>query len=200
MILIINNSGNLRKAHSTPELINFFKFNNIPHKVISNSSKLNKILLLEKKKVKGIILSGSDLKYTEKICTCKINMNLICLLEFDIPILGICFGFQTIGIAFGGKIKSLKKIRDKKVALNYSPHQIFKNITKNSKFQEYNSDYLSDLPILFRPIAYGDDNILEAIEHYNRPIFGVQFHPELSGKPGQHLLKNFIDICSNYSS
>ena len=113
MIIIINNSGPLQKAYSTPRIIDFFKRRKYPHKVISNRKILNSYVLTNFKKIKGVILSGSDLKYTEKICTCLINMNLICLLEFNIPILGICFGYQTIAISFGGRIKSLAKLRNK---------------------------------------------------------------------------------------
>ena len=88
MIVIINNSGPLKKAYSTPQIIDFFKKRNYPYKVVSDRRILNTYLITNLKEIKGVILSGSDLKYTEKICTCQINMNLICLLEFNIPILG----------------------------------------------------------------------------------------------------------------
>ena len=198
MIIIINNSGPLQKAYSTPRIIDFFKRRKYPHKVISNRKILNSYVLTNFKKIKGVILSGSDLKYTEKICTCLINMNLICLLEFNIPILGICFGYQTIAISFGGRIKSLPKLRKKKEEVILLEHPLFKNIPNNSKFQQYNHDYVSEIPISFRPIAYSNSNILEGIAHYKKPIYGIQFHPELSGKYGQYLLNNFIEICENY--
>jgi GMP synthase (glutamine-hydrolysing) len=198
MIVIINNSGPLKKAYSTPQIIDFFKKRNYPYKVVSDRRILNTYLITNLKEIKGVILSGSDLKYTEKICTCQINMNLICLLEFNIPILGICFGYQTIAISFGGRIKSLPKLRKKKEEVILLEHPLFKNIPNNSKFQQYNHDYVSEIPISFRPIAYSNSNILEGIAHYKKPIYGIQFHPELSGKYGQYLLNNFIEICENY--
>ena len=166
--------------------------------MVSDRRILNTYLITNLKEIKGVILSGSDLKYTEKICTCQINMNLICLLEFNIPILGICFGYQTIAISFGGRIKSLPKLRKKKEEVILLEHPLFKNIPNNSKFQQYNHDYVSEIPISFRPIAYSNSNILEGIAHYKKPIYGIQFHPELSGKYGQYLLNNFIEICENY--
>lgn len=195
MIIIINNSGKLKDAYSTPKLITFMKKNNIPYFVVSEITDLNKLLVYDRSKIKGIILSGSNLKYTEKLCTCKINMNLLCLLEFNVPILGICFGFQTIGISFGGKIKSLQHMRDKRACVKFQNHFLFKNVEKTHKFRSYHRDYLAEIPITFRPIAYGENNIIEAIEHYNKPIYGVQFHPELSGKEGSKLLINFLKKC-----
>ena len=186
MIIIINNSGKLKDAYSTPKLITFMEQNNIPYFVVSEVKDLNKLLVYDRSKIKGIILSGSNLKYTEKLCTCKINMNLLCLLEFNVPILGICFG---------GKIKSLQQLRDKRACIKFQDHFLFKNINIKHKFRSYHRDYLAEIPITFRPIAYGENNIIEAIEHYNKPIYGVQFHPELSGKEGRKLLINFLKKC-----
>lgn len=199
MLLIINNSGPLKKAYSTPKLISFMKKSKYPFKVVSKRHDLNKILVTEKESVTGIILSGSDIKYTDKICTCKINMNLISLLEFTVPILGICFGFQTIGISFGGKIQTLPELRKCKQSITLSSsNKLFDHIPNFTKFQEYNHDYLAEIPPSFRPIAYSDNNILEGIVHFEKPIYGIQFHPELSGKYGTQLLYNFLKICKSY--
>lgn len=197
MIIIINNSGKLKDAYSTPKLILFMNKNKIPYLVVSEIAELNKLLVYDRSNIKGIILSGSNLKYTDKLCTCKINMNLLCLLEFNVPILGICFGFQTIGISFGGKIKSLNQLRDKRSLIKFQEHFLFKNINTNHKFRSYHRDYIAEIPITFRPIAYGENNIIEAIEHYYKPIYGVQFHPELSGKEGSKLLLNFLKKCKS---
>ena len=193
MILVINNSGLLKNAYSTPKIINFLKKNKIKYKIISNRKTLNDV---NKDLVKGIILSGSDMKYTEKMCTCKININLISLLEFTIPILGICFGFQTIGISYGGKISSLKKTKKTNQTIYYlENNELFNSIPNKTKFQQYHHDYLSDPPPSFKILAKSHNNIIQAIKHKLKPIYGVQFHPELSGKYGEQLLFNFINIC-----
>lgn len=195
MIIIINNSGKLKDAYSTPKLISFMEKNDIEYLVVSEVDELNKLLINNMNQINGIILSGSNLKYTDKLCTCKINMNLLCLLEFNVPILGICFGLQTIGISFGGKIKSLPYHIDKRASIKFQDHFLFKGIEKKHRFRSYHRDYLAEIPITFRPIAYGENNIIEGIEHYNKPIYGVQFHPELSGKEGSKLLVNFLKKC-----
>ena len=193
MILVINNSGPLKKAYSTPKIIEFLKINKIKYKIISNRLDLKDIILLNKHKIYGIILSGSDLKYSEKMCTCKINTNLICLLEFSVPILGICFGFQTIGISFGGKISKLKRKINKMQEINLTDNELFQGLKRKTKFQQFHHDYLSDCPASFEIIAFND--IIQGIKHIEKPIYGVQFHPELSGKTGNIILNNFINIC-----
>ena len=66
MIIIINNSGSLKNAYSTPKIIDFFKKRKYPYKVISDRKVLNTYIISNLKEIKGVILSGSDLKYTEK--------------------------------------------------------------------------------------------------------------------------------------
>jgi GMP synthase (glutamine-hydrolysing) len=194
MYLIINNSINTKKMKSVPKLINFFTKNNIPHIVINSKKKLIENL---NKKIKGVILSGSDLSYTSKICNNQVNINVMVLLELNVPILGICFGFQTIGLFYGGTISKLQKMDKGIKNITLFKNDLFKNIKDNNFFQ-YHHDYLKDIPHNFMIIAKNEDNIINGIKHKYKPIYGVQFHPELSGSNGAQLLHNFIDICSNY--
>ena len=76
MYLIINNSYGTEKAKATPKLINYFKKNNIPHSVINTKKQLTNYI---NKKILGIVLSGSDLSYAEKVCSNKININIMAL-------------------------------------------------------------------------------------------------------------------------
>ena len=196
MYLIINNSYGDINPKATPKLILFFKQNKIKHKVINTKSELikyinNNVLIL------GIILSGSDLSYIDNSYN-KININLIVLLELNVPILGICFGFQTIGLFYGGTLSKLTYPNKGTQEIIIDNNNIlFKKIKKNY-FYQYHNDYLKEIPHNFSIIARNNDHIINGIKHKYKPIFGLQFHPELSGKDGFQILHNFIQFCSNY--
>ena len=132
------------------------------------------------------------------MCINKINTNISMLLNYNIPILGICFGFQTIGIFFGGKIKRLPKINNKfeNIFLDIG-HPLFRNLDQVSKFKQYHNDYLADIPNNFKIIAISG-KIIQGIAHASKPIFGVQFHPELSDDTGEIVLNNFIKFCKKF--
>lgn len=196
MILIINNSKKLKTAYSTPKLIEFLKINGVEYDVINNIKDL-KYYVKNKALIKGAILSGSDLLYSEKINYNKINLNTTILLEFNIPVLGICFGFQSIGLFYGGSISKLKSLNYccQKISFDNN-NKLFKNIDANSKFFQFHNDYLEDVPDSFKVIAKSNKNVVNGIQHVEKKIYGVQFHPELSGSNGEKLLKNFLEICN----
>ena len=194
MYLIINNSLSSKQVKAFPKLVNFFTSNSIPHIIINSKKELVENL---DKKIKGVILSGSDLSYTSKVCNNQINVNVMVLLELNVPILGICFGFQTIGLFYGGTISKLKNLNKGKEEIIINNSELFRNV-QNTHFFQFHHDYLKELPFNFELIAISNNNIINGIKHKYKPIYGVQFHPELSGSNGIKLLKNFIDICSTY--
>lgn len=194
MYLIINNSLSSKKVKAFPKLVSFFTSNNIPHVIINSKKELIENL---NKKIKGVILSGSDLSYTSKVCNNQINVNVMVLLELNVPILGICFGFQTIGLFYGGTISKLQKLNKGMEQININNNKLFENIN-NTNFFQFHHDYLKELPFNFELIALNNNNIINGIKHKYKPIYGVQFHPELSGISGYQLLHNFINICSTY--
>jgi GMP synthase (glutamine-hydrolysing) len=195
MYLIINNSYGTEKAKATPKLINYFKKNNIPHSVINTKKQLVKYI--DNYSILGIILSGSDLSYADKVCSNQININIMALLEFNVPVLGICFGFQTLGLFYGGTIAKLSKLNKGKQEIKLKRNELFYNIN-NFEFYQYHNDYLKEVPYNFSVIAVSDKNIVNGIKHKYKPIYGVQFHPELSGNSGEQILENFMNICSIY--
>ena len=186
-----------RTIHVTDKLINYLKKKEIPYKNIVSKDQLKKFLKNkeEKKKISGIILGGSNLKYSNRLCACSVNNNIISLIEFDVPILGICFGLQTISMAHGGEVIAMKNMvnSSKKVVLKKS--RLFKDLKKEEIFKFMHNDYVSEIPTSFKIIAQTKNKMIQAIEHKEKPIFGVQFHPEISGKSGDILLNNFLKIC-----
>jgi GMP synthase (glutamine-hydrolysing) A subunit len=226
MIIVVNNSNrnrevlnNLRKSKRmmegskkcmtkkldnqtrtkfvTDKLLDYLKKNNIPFKNVTSSQQMKKILK-SKEKVDGIILGGSNLKYSNKLCACSINNNIISLLEFDVPILGICFGFQTLSMAYGGNVKAMKKMETRRKPVQLKKSKLFKGLDKVERFKFMHGDFVESVPFSFKVIAKTKNGMIQAIEHREKNIFGVQFHPEISGRAGEKLLDNFLKLCGQF--
>jgi len=115
-----------------------------------------------------------------------------------LPILGICLGHQMIGYAFGAKVRRAKSILHGKIdkirILRHS--KILAGLPSEIEATRYNSLAIDSLPstLLIDAISLTDGEIM-AISHVERPVFGVQFHPESVGtKWGTRILKNFLNV------
>ena len=183
-----------RTVFVTDKLIDYLKKNKIPYKDVTSTRQMKK-LLESKEKVSGIILGGSNLKYSNKLCACSINNNIISLLEFNVPILGICFGYQTLSMAYGGNVTSMGKMVDTRKKVHLKKSKIFKGLKKEEKFKFMHGDYVDEIPKSFKVIAKTSNGMVQGIQHKIKPIYGVQFHPEISGKSGEVLLDNFLNMC-----
>jgi len=73
------NDNQTRTTYVTDKLIDYLEKNKIPFKNVASSKQMKKILK-NKEKVDGIILGGSNLKYSNRLCACSINNNIISLL------------------------------------------------------------------------------------------------------------------------
>jgi GMP synthase (glutamine-hydrolysing) len=105
------------------------------------------------------------------------------LKNFNIPVLGICAGMQTIGLVFGGYLENCREIGMIKI------ETFKKNILFSSTFQAYSlHNYSLEPPAEFEMLAKSE-NCIQAIKHKNKDIYGVLFHPEVRNK---EVIQNFI--------
>jgi len=122
-----------------------------------------------------------------------------------LPILGVCLGHQSIGVAFGAKIRRAKTLKHGKSSkIEHTGEGIFKGLPNPFEAIRYHSLVIDEktLPEELKVVARSlDDNEIMAIQHRELPIFGVQFHPESIGfnenyrKWGLNLLGNFLSIA-----
>ena len=124
----------------------------------------------------------------------------ICLeiLRSDIaaPILGICLGHQAIGLASGAKIKRLQKPYHGKTSLIKVSRKepLFTGLPDEFEVMRYHSLYVDELPSNLQATAVSEDGVVMALSAKDRPIFGIQFHPEsYFTQYGKKIIENFIN-------
>jgi anthranilate synthase component 2 len=114
-----------------------------------------------------------------------------------IPLLGVCLGHQSIGIAFGGSVVRAPQLMHGKVsAVQHDCRGVFRGVSQPFTAGRYHSLVVADpLPKVLEAAARTEDGTIMGVRHREFPIHGVQFHPEsvLTGE-GRQLLRNFLEL------
>ena len=117
--------------------------------------------------------------------------------EARIPLLGVCLGHQTIGQAFGGTVVRCHEIVHGKMGImHHAGAGMFSGLPSPFKATRYHSLVVerATLPDCLEVTAWLEDGTIMGLRHRDRPIEGVQFHPEsIASEHGHHLLRNFLD-------
>jgi len=118
------------------------------------------------------------------------------ILEQGIPILGICYGMQLLSFWFDGVVSRSTRKEYGKSLLNADVHNpLFQGLNEVETVWMSHGDSLSQLPEHFKAIAQSDNSPYAAIHHKERPVYGLQFHPEVTHTPnGMKILANFLRI------
>jgi anthranilate phosphoribosyltransferase len=119
--------------------------------------------------------------------------------EAGVPVLGVCLGHQVIAEIFGGTVcRAPKPVHGKTDEITHDGVALFAGIPSPFTATRYHSlcveaDSIAE-PIVVQ--ARTADGVVQGIRHVDRPLFGVQFHPESVLTPeGGKLLANFLDVC-----
>ena len=118
----------------------------------------------------------------------------------SVPILGVCLGHQAIGAAFGGTIIKAPEIFHGKLSkVEHNQKKIFNGIDSPYSVVRYHSLIIEkdSLPNDLEITGVLEDNpeVIMAIEHKEKPIYGVQFHPEsIETNFGMRLIENFLKL------
>jgi anthranilate synthase component II len=118
----------------------------------------------------------------------------------ETPLLGVCLGHQAVGQALGGKIvRAPAPMHGKLSRIQHDGTGVFKGFNRGP-FQatRYHSLVVErqTMPACLRINAETEDGVVMGVMHRERPIHGVQFHPEsIASESGHALLANFIDLA-----
>ena len=119
------------------------------------------------------------------------------LTKLEVPILGICLGLQVMAETFGGKVEkgAIGGYAEVDVEV-LEEDDILKGLGPRIKTWASHADQVVKLPEEFRVLARSEVCEIEAMRHETRPLYGVQWHPEVvHTEGGVQLLENFLEVC-----
>ena len=113
-----------------------------------------------------------------------------------IPTLGICLGHQAIGFAHGAHIIKTTPKHAYRSKITHNQQGLFQNLPHTFYAARYHSLAIKTNSLDHQwSVDATSEDIIMAIRHKERPLFGLQFHPEsIISEYGQHLISNFLSM------
>ena len=129
-----------------------------------------------------------------------VTLDIIKEFADSIPILGICLGHQSIAQVFGGEVIRAKNMMHGKTSQIKVEAEtiIFRGLPPEFRQTRYHSLTVNknNIPDNILITSYSkDDNEIMSLEIKDKPIYGVQFHPEsIMSEYGHEMLGNFLKL------
>lgn len=149
---------------------------------------------LEARHIQGLILSGGP----GSVYEAHVPPFNTALLAMDVPILGICYGYQLMVKLLGGTVVPLPAKEFGGAEIEINGHSLlFKGLQSPQTVWMSHGDSVAALPPGFSPIALTASCPHAAAENIDQRRYGIQFHPEVAHtRYGQLILVNFaVEIC-----
>lgn len=142
----------------------------------------------------AVIISGGPHLFTDPEKGEILRRKFQFISRLKVPILGICLGHQAIGLHFGAEVYRDKENRGPVTLELLTEHKLMAGIPDAAIFAADHCEGIT-LPRNFKRLACSRDYYVEAMACKTRPVFGVQFHPEISDAPGRRLIENFLEVA-----
>ena len=143
----------------------------------------------------GLILSGGPSSvYESESPKCDPG-----IFDMGIPVLGICYGMQLACDHLGGKVESTSTREYGRAICNVATEDVlFKNFPEEAQVWMSHGDQVQRVSEDFAALANTSTCPVAAVKHLKLPVYGLQFHPEVTHTPeGSILLKNFLfEVCN----
>ena len=143
---------------------------------------------------RGIILSGGPASvYGAGAPRCDPG-----IFDLGLPVLGICYGMHVTCETLGGNVQAGQSREYGRVRLRINNSAaILAHLPAETLVWMSHGDVVTQVSDEFESLASTDNCPFAVVRHRERPVFGVQFHPEVTHTPlGRQILRNFIyEIC-----
>jgi GMP synthase (glutamine-hydrolysing) len=124
------------------------------------------------------------------------------------PILGVCGGHQQMAIAFGAPVGLMERLTPGEgyegakrergfFEVETDGNGLFAGLPRSVNVWHSHCDEVKALPNGFQRVAFNDTCAIQAMQHESKPLFGVQFHPELFDEEhphGRRIVENFLNL------
>jgi GMP synthase (glutamine-hydrolysing) len=143
---------------------------------------------------RGLILSGGPASvYADGAPKLRTE-----LLELGVPVLGICYGMQAMVLELGGRVEGARvgEFGRSRLTVGQTGRLLAGTPGDQSCWMSHR-DTVYEPPPGFTALAASTESPVAALEHAERGLYGIQFHPEVVHTPyGSHILTTFLrDIC-----
>ena len=146
------------------------------------------------RKPSGLIFSGGPKSvYEDGAPRCEKE-----LLKGEIPVLGICYGMQLACDVLGGKVDSTPAAEYGHATCHVTDSSnLLKGVAGETDVWMSHGDIVKSVPQHFVSLAKTSNSPIAAIKHDSLPVYGLQFHPEVTHTAeGTTILRNFVyDVC-----
>jgi para-aminobenzoate synthetase len=123
------------------------------------------------------------------------------IVRAEVPVLGVCLGHQGIALCHGARLAYAPEPMHGRISrIHHRGEDLLAGVPSPFSAVRYHSLVVSDdLPGCLEKIAWTDDGLVMALRHRERPLWGLQFHPEsISTEYGFQMLKNFRAITERH--
>ncbi|KWW97875.1 aminodeoxychorismate/anthranilate synthase component II [Carbonactinospora thermoautotrophica] len=121
--------------------------------------------------------------------------------ERSLPLLGVCLGHQSIGVAFGARVDRAPELLHGKTSLvHHSGAGVLRGLPSPFTATRYHSLAIdpTTVPAELEVTGRTESGVIMAVRHRDLPVEGVQFHPESVLTEGGHrLLANWLAVCGD---